>query len=193
MAQYPNIEREQPPPDGSDQPRKVRLVRELRRLVRDLALLLVVVSLASVFLFQPFKVEGASMEPALADQERILVNKTLYRVQSIERGDVVVFWFPGDRKRSFVKRIIGIPGDVVEIRDNKVLVNGVTLDEPYLAGATRMERLATIEVKSGHYFVLGDHRSVSNDSRSWGQVPQAMILGKASLRYWPPDRAGWIQ
>jgi signal peptidase I len=169
------------------------VLREVRRLVRDLVILLAIVSLSVAFLFQPFKVEGASMQPVLADHERILVNKLVYRLRAVERGDVVVFWFPGDPDRSFVKRVIGVPGDRVEIRDGRLYVNGVAQAEPYLPPAHRpAERFGAVTVQEGHYFVLGDHRRVSNDSRAWGQVPQDAILGKAVLRYWPLNRMGWI-
>ncbi len=169
-------------------------LREARRLVRDLLLLVGVVFLAVIFLFQPFKVEGASMQPALVDHERILVNKLIYRLLPVERGDVVVFWFPGDPHRSFVKRVIGMPGDRVTIRNGQVFVNGDALDEPYLVSPHRRgDHHRPVTVQQGHYFVLGDHRNVSNDSRAWGQVPERLILGKAVLRYWPPQRMGTIQ
>ncbi len=169
-------------------------LREVRRLVRDLLLLVGAVFLGVMFLFQPFKVEGASMQPALVDHERILVNKLIYRLRPVERGDVVVFWFPGDPHRSFVKRVIGVPGDRVTIRNGQVFVNGDVLDEPYLISPHRRgDHHRPVTVREGHYFVLGDHRTVSNDSRAWGQVPERLILGKAVLRYWPPQRMGTIQ
>jgi signal peptidase I len=169
-------------------------LREVRRLVRDLLLLVGVVFLGLVFLFQPFKVEGASMQPALVDHERILVNKLIYRLGPVQRGDVVVFWFPGDPHRSFVKRVIGVPGDHVAIRNGQVFVNGEALDEPYLTSSPqRGDHHQPVTVRAGHYFVLGDHRTVSNDSRAWGQVPERLILGKAVLRYWPLQRMGTIQ
>jgi signal peptidase I len=181
-----------PPSDGTaaDSGR----LREVRRLVRDLLLLVGVAFLGVMFLFQPFKVEGASMQPALVDHERILVNKLIYRLRPVERGDVVVFWFPGDPHRSFVKRVIGVPGDRVTIRNGQVSVNGEVLDEPYLISPHRRgDHHRPVTVQEGHYFVLGDHRNVSNDSRAWGQVPERLILGKAVLRYWPPQRMGTIQ
>jgi signal peptidase I len=168
------------------------MLREARRLIRDLLLLVAVVFLAVAFLFQPFKVEGASMQPALGHHERILVNKLAYRLHAVERGDVVVFWFPGDQERSFVKRVIGVPGDLVGIRGGQVFVNGAPLEEPYLATPAPRSEHRPVTVRPGHYFVLGDHRSVSNDSRAWGQVPEELILGKAVLRYWPPQRLGAI-
>jgi signal peptidase I len=173
---------------------RAELVRELRRLVRDVALALFVCVLALAFLFQPFKVEGTSMQPRLAEDERILVNKLVYRLRPVHRGEVVVFWFPGDPERSFIKRVIGIPGDRVEIRAGTVYVDGERLREPYLRPDYReVEDFGPVTVPPSDYFVLGDHRNVSNDSRSWGMVPARLIYGKAFLRYWPLSRAGWIE
>jgi signal peptidase I len=182
-----------PPPDPAPDARRAELVREVRGLVRDFAAALLLCVLALAFLFQPFKVEGTSMQPRLSEDERILVNKMAYRIWPVARGDVVVFWFPGDPGRSFIKRVIGLPGDVVKIRQGQVLVNGEYLDEPYVPDAFReAQDYGPVRVEDGYYFVLGDHRSVSNDSRSWGMVPEDLIYGKAVLRYWPVDRLGVI-
>ena len=182
-----------PPSPASDRG-PVELVREVRGLIRDFAVALLLCILAMAFLFQPFKVEGTSMQPRLAEDERILVNKLIYRLRPVERGDVVVFWFPGDPVRSFIKRVIGLPGDEVEIRAGAVLVNGEYLDEPYVPDSFREKQdFAAVRVEDGYYFVLGDHRSVSNDSRSWGMVPEKLIYGKAFLRYWPFQRLDIIR
>ena len=106
---------------------------------------------------------------------------------------MVVFWFPGDPGRSFIKRVIGLPGDVVEIRAGGVFVNGGLLSEPYVPEAFRQAQdFGPVHVEGDFYFVLGDHRSVSNDSRSWGMVPEELIYGKAVVRYWPFGRVGVI-
>jgi signal peptidase I len=186
------------PPDPTEETLRARsradLVREVRRLIRDFSLALLFCILAIAFLVQPFKVEGTSMEPRLSADERILVNKMVYRVWPVERGDVVVFWFPGDQGRSFIKRIIGLPGDEVEIRSGQVLLNGALLEEPYVPTMFRArDDFGPVRVPDGVFFVLGDHRSVSNDSRSWGMVPEHLIHGKAFLRYWPFSRMGVIQ
>jgi signal peptidase I len=184
----------EPPAASRDYESRLALVREIRRLVRDVALALVVCSLAIVFLFQPFKVEGTSMQPRLGEHERILVNKLIYHLRAVSRGEVVVFWFPGDAERSFIKRVIGVPGDRVEIRAGQVYVNREPLAEPYLSEPFReVEDFGPQVVPPDAYFVLGDHRNVSNDSRSWGPVPRSLIYGKAFLRYWPLTRAGWIE
>jgi signal peptidase I len=161
--------------------------------LRDAVLAALLGLFVLVFLFQPFRVEGVSMLPGLRDRDRIIVSKLSYRLGAIERGDVVVFWFPDDPSKSFVKRVIGLPGDVVEIRDGAVLVNGRRLSEPWLRDDYRLrESRPPVEVEPGFYYVLGDHRSHSFDSRLWGLVPERYINGKVVLAYWPPERAGVV-
>jgi signal peptidase I len=161
--------------------------------LRDLLLSVVIAIVIILFLYQPVKVEGTSMMPSLVDQERIFINKFIYRfgLANISRGDLVVFWFPGDPTKSYIKRVIGVPGDKVEVEDGTVIVNGRKLDEAYVPAEYRdhvsmAERLVPPE----QYFVLGDHRSSSNDSRTWGWVPHSDIYGKAVFVYWPLDRLG---
>jgi signal peptidase I len=160
---------------------------------RDLFISVILAVLVILFLYQPVKVEGTSMMPALVDQERIFINKFVYRfgLGDIERGDMVVFWFPGDPSKSYIKRIIGLPGDSVEVREGLVLVNGLPIEEPYVPEAYR-DRASYPPFKVGpdEYFVLGDHRTSSNDSRSWGTVPRPYIYGKAVFVYWPLDKIG---
>jgi signal peptidase I len=151
------------------------------------------VSIAVVFCFflitfvaQAFRVQGPSMMPLLHDGERIVVNKLLYRLAPIERGDVVVFWYPHDPSVSFIKRVIALPGERVEIRQGRVFVNGTELQERYLQAEFRDDTsMPPTEVKKGYYFVLGDHRNQSNDSRAWGEVPEKYIYAKAFFRFWP--------
>lgn len=168
---------------------------KLGALVRDVLLSLVLALIVILFLYQPVKVEGTSMMPTLVDQERIFINKFVYRlgIDRIERGDTVVFWYHGDQSKSYIKRVIGLPGDEVEIRDGTVLVNGRQLDEPYVPEAYRdTSSLPPLRVPEGRFFVLGDHRSSSNDSRNWGPVPRELIYGKAVFVYWPLDRLGLL-
>jgi signal peptidase I len=149
-----------------------------------------------LFLYQPVKVEGTSMMPALVDQERIFINKFVYRfgLADIGRGDTVVFWFPGDTTKSYIKRVIGVPGDTVEVVDGAVIVNGRPLQEPYVPEEYRDHTsVPRRRVPSDEYFVLGDHRSSSNDSRTWGLVPRNFIYGKAVFVYWPLDRLGLLR
>jgi signal peptidase I len=148
---------------------------------------------------QPVKVEGTSMLPRLHDGERIFVNKLIYYDEyrwapKIERGDIVVFWFPDDPSKSYIKRVVGLPGDTVEVREGNVVINGSVLEENYLDPranlATRSQ--APVYVKPNYYFVMGDNRDNSSDSRTWGLVPKKYIYGKALLRYWPPSAASVI-
>lgn len=170
-----------------------RLAREARGWVRDVFFAAITAILIVVFVVQPVKVEGTSMQPRLSDQERIFVNKFVYHFSGIERGDIVVFWYPKDPTKSFIKRIIGLPGEMVEIRNGVVFVNGLQLQEPYVKqeyfDPSSYHRQV---VPSGRYFVLGDHRNSSNDSRNWGCVPQEYVFGKAVFRYWPVSRLGPI-
>jgi signal peptidase I len=144
-----------------------------------------------VFLYQPVKVEGTSMMPGLADQERIFINKYAYRLGAIERGDVVVFRYPGDPSKNYIKRIAGMPGDRIEIVRGAVLVNGSRLEEPYVPERFRDDRsMSEVTVPPGSYFVLGDHRNLSSDSRDFGMVEREAIFGKAVFAYWPAELAG---
>ena len=162
-------------------------------LLHDLAIAVVVCVLLITYVVQAFKVQGTSMSPELKDGDRILVNKFLYYFGDIERGDVVVFWYPEDPKLSFIKRVVALPGETVEIRSGAVLVNGTLIDETYVSGTNAdLRSFPPHEVRNGHFFVLGDNRKGSNDSRSWGLVPERYIYGKAFLRIWPPREAGVV-
>ena len=163
--------------------------------LRDLALSILIAVILIVFIYQPVKVEGTSMMPALTDQERIFINKFNYRfgIGNIERGDMVVFWFPLDASKSYIKRIIGLPGDVVEIDNGSVIVNGERLAENYVPDEYRdHQSYPATRVPPEHYFVLGDHRSSSNDSRNWGTVSRKYIYGKAVFVYWPLEKMGRV-
>ena len=163
--------------------------------LRDLSFSVVIAVVIILFLYQPVKVEGTSMMPALVDQERIFINKFIYRFgfAEINRGDTVVFWFPGDTSKSYIKRVIGVPGDTVQVSNGQVLVNGEPLAEPYVPEEYRdQSSSAAMTVPPNEYYVLGDHRSSSNDSRTWGNVPRGFIYGKAVFVYWPLDRLGLL-
>ena len=136
------------------------------------------------------------MMPTLDDQERIFINKFVYRFhfENIDRGDTVVFWFPGDPTKSYIKRVIGMPGDRVEVADGKVIINGQALVENYVPPEFRdQSSMSERAIPPGEYFVLGDHRSSSNDSRAWGMVPRRYIYGKAVFIYWPLDKMGLLR
>ena len=162
--------------------------------IRDLIICLFAISNFIIFFYQPVKVEGTSMMPSLDDQERIFVNKFVYRLESIQRGDIVVFRYPRDPSKSFIKRVIGLSGDRIRIDGGQVYVNGNLLDENYIPPAYVDERsYKTVVVPPGCYFVLGDHRSLSNDSRDFGPVNASFIYGKAVFGYWPMDKLGRLR
>lgn len=161
---------------------------------RDLFFALFVAFFIILFIYQPVKVEGGSMEPGLEDQERIFINKLVYRFESIERGDIVVFHYPRDTRKSFIKRVIGLPGDRISISYGHVYVNGQMLIESYVPPDYLDARShSEIIVPSNAYFVLGDHRSMSNDSREFGPVMRGYIYGKAVLGYWPVEKLGLLR
>lgn len=162
--------------------------------IRDLAFSVLIAVVLIVFIYQPVKVEGTSMMPALTDQERIFINKIDYRFGSIERGDMVVFWFPLDHTKSYIKRVIAVPGDTVEIDDGTVILNGKAIREDYVPDDYRDHQpMSARTVPADSYFVLGDHRSSSNDSRAWGFVDRKFIYGKAVFVYWPLDKMGRLK
>jgi len=167
---------------------------EARYWLRDLTLSVLLAFIVIVFLYQPVQVEGTSMMPRLENHERIFINKFVYRFEPIRRGDVVVFWYPLDTSKSYIKRVIGLPGESVEIREGHVLVNGKELAEPYVPPVyLDSQSYPPVLVKPDHYFVLGDHRGSSNDSRVWGTVARRNIYGKAAFVYWPLSQMGFVR
>jgi signal peptidase I len=161
--------------------------------LRDLMLSVVIAIVVILFLYQPVKVEGTSMMPSLVDQERIFINKFVYRfgLGDISRGDMVVFHYPTDPSKSYIKRVIALPGDTVAIEDGVVYVNGRRLDEAYVPDEYRdRQTIPLMQVPSEYYYVLGDHRTSSNDSRAWGPVHRQYIYGKAVFVYWPIEKMG---
>jgi len=137
-----------------------------------------------------FRIEGSSMEPTLHEDQYVLINKLSYYLDEPERGDIIVMKFPDDPSRDFIKRIIGLPGDIVEIQDRTVRVNGVLLDEPYIQDEPTYEDVWT--VPEDNFFVLGDNRNNSHDSHSWSFLPREDIIGKAWLIYWGVDDWGLV-
>jgi signal peptidase I len=167
---------------------------EMRSLLRDIVFAGVIAVLIVVFVIQPVRVEGQSMMPRLHDQDRIFVNKFIYPLREwlgdkkpIKRGDIVVLLYPNDPSKSYIKRVIGLPGERVEIQDGKLYINGESIDEPYLDSdyLSHDSTPVPVDVTAHHYFVMGDNRNNSSDSRSWGLVPEKYIYGKAIFRYYP--------
>lgn len=162
--------------------------------LRDLIISVAISCFIIIFLYQPVKVEGTSMMPSLEDQERIFVNKFVYRLEPIQRGDIVVFRYPRDPSKSFIKRVIGLAGDRIQIDAGRVYVNGKPLDEDYVPRAYEdLRSYPEVVVPPDCYFVLGDHRSLSNDSRDFGPVNETYIYGKAVFGYWPVDKMGRVR
>lgn len=182
-----------PAPTDESVAERGQVWRLLWELVHDLSVALLFCAFVVTFVVQPFRVEGTSMQPLLANGERIMVNKFAYRIHPIEYGDVVVFWSPHDPSVSFIKRVVARPGDRVEIRHGALYVNQQPVNESYVAHQYKdYEDLPAHEVAQGYYYVLGDHRNGSNDSRAWGEVPEKYIYGRASFRFWPFERLGAI-
>lgn len=172
---------------------RIQVWRALWELVHDLSVAVLFCFFLITFVAQAFRVQGTSMLPMLEDGERIIVNKFVYRFHAIDRGDVVVFWYPKDPSVSFIKRVIGMPDDTVELRNGVLYVNGQRLNEGYvLPGFRDDESYPPVTVKKGYYYVLGDHRNSSNDSRNWGEVPERYVYGKAFFRFWPLSKVGFI-
>lgn len=162
--------------------------------VRDLVISIAVSVFIIVFVYQPVKVEGTSMMPGLYDQERIFINKFVYHWEPIERGDVVVFRYPNDPRKSYIKRVIGLAGDHIRIDAGRVYLNGEPLSEPYVSRYFHDDRsYPDTVVPPDSYFVLGDHRNLSSDSRDFGPIPQDSIFGKAVFVYWPVEKVGKLQ
>ena len=191
-------------------------MRALGRELIETVILALLIFLALRFSVQNYQVDGPSMEPTLEQSQHLLVNRLVYlRFDARDlarflpfiddrgqehlfpfhpphRGEIIVFRFPGDESKDFVKRVIGVPGDTVQITKGQVLINGRQLDEPYVTNHDRRD-MALVTVTEGSYFVLGDNRRRSDDSRGWGLVPADNVIGRAWLTYWPLDRWHLLQ
>jgi signal peptidase I len=167
---------------------------------RDLLVAFIASMIIIFCLYQPVRVEGTSMLPVLEDQDRLVINKIAYSWagtlvgEQINRGDVVVFRYPHDTTKSYIKRVIALPGDVLRIDHGQVIVNGVALKEPYVPAKYEDETSRPdMVIPAGKYFMMGDHRSVSSDSREFGPVARDLIYGRAAFVYWPVDQAGVVR
>ena len=155
----------------------------------ETVLLALVIFVALRFFMQNFRIEGQSMEPTLHDGQFLIVDKISYRLGQVQRGDIIIFDAPPSPGKDFIKRVIGLPGETVELRQGVVHINGQPLDEPYVFfPVTRSWGPQT--VGEGVYFVMGDNRPSSNDSRMWGMLPGSEIIGRALVCYWPPQHWG---
>jgi signal peptidase I len=180
----------------TDQARRRRRTRHVVEWVLLVGGALVIALLIKTFLFQAFYIPSESMVPTLEENDRVLVNKLSYRLHDVHRGDIVVFEAPEgqaqDGVNDLVKRVVGLPGDTVEGRDGRVFVNGEPLEEDYLPDGTETSTFGPQEVPAGSYFVMGDNRQASRDSRFFGAIPEDDIVGRVFVRIWPPTRIGFM-
>jgi len=168
----------------------VQVKEELVAWVKTLMSAAVYAVLIVTFLFQVARVEGQSMAPTLEDQDRLIVNKLVYRIGEPRRGDIVMLYYPLNPEKSFVKRVIAEEGDTVRIVDGRVYVNDIPLQDDYIPADFRShDDWGPQVIQEGYYFVMGDHRNNSSDSRHWGLVPKKYIIGKVQLRWWPLPHA----
>lgn len=161
--------------------------RSLLREILETVLLTLIIFLILNTLTGRFQVQGSSMEPTLHDGQYLLVSKLSYWLQPPDRGDIVVFHSPNNATDDYIKRIIALPGERVKIQNGQVHVNNAPLEEPYVANQSSYSGSWNLE--ENEYFVLGDNRSNSSDSHTWGALPRENIIGKAWASYWPPQ--GW--
>jgi signal peptidase I len=168
-----------------------RLGEEIVSWCKTLASAAVYATLIVTFGFQVARVDGRSMEPTLRDQDRLIVNKLAYRFADPQVGDIVMLLYPKNPDQSFVKRVVGLPGDTIRIEEGRVYRNGVMLPDDFIPAEDRSTDTQPVHVvPEGYYFVMGDHRNNSSDSRDWGDLPKKYILGKISVRWWPLNSAG---
>lgn len=178
-----------PPPSPGGGRRMLRFFREVLETVLPA---LLIALLINVFVGQATRVEGQSMEPNLHSEQRLVVEKLSYRFHGPQRFDIVVIKVPSQGEELLIKRVVGLPGETVEIKDGGVYINGELLDESFTNEHTQPGRHGQVTVPPLHVFVLGDNRDRSNDSRSFGPVPIENVIGRAWLSYWPLENAGIV-
>ena len=180
--------------------KKETVIREIKEWGQSILIALILTLIIRTYVVQAFKIPSGSMRPTLAEGDKLFVNKFIYRFKPIERGDIVVFKYPVDLKKDFIKRMVAFEDEVVEIKDGKIYVNGKVLNDPETFGNFYYYNHdpfggphEKIHVPKGSYYVLGDNSANSTDSRFWGFVLKKNILGKAIFRWWPPKRIGSIK
>jgi signal peptidase I len=179
-------------------PKERKFKDYIKYIILDILIAAVVSVLLITYVASAYKIEGNSMQTALNDQERVIITKLGVKDGNIDRFDIVVLYKPDDPKKSIIKRVIGLPEEIIEIRKGDVYINNKKLDEPYLKKNPKdlMYRSITMKpllIGKSHYFVIGDNRPVSQDSRTFGPVPAKYIYGKTLFRYWPFSRFGTIE
>lgn len=189
-APSPSSEPVAPPAATPAPARTAGWVKAVRELIETLALTLVIFLLVR-FAAPNFRIEGFSMEPDFHDGQYLFVNRLIYMLQPPERGDVIVFIPPTSSSRDYIKRVIGLPGERVEVVNGRILIGGQELQEPYPLNPGTYS-YGPVTVGTDEYFVLGDNRDNSSDSHSWGMLDAKKIIGKAWITYWPLDMIGWV-
>ncbi len=174
---------------GKDEPHWFGLM--VREVVETVGLAVIIFLIIRIGI-QNYRIEGASMEPNFHNGEYLIVNKLAYRLGEYERGDVIVFKYPNDPSKDYIKRVIGLPGDTVEIRGGELFVNDKQIEEPYKHMPNVRDEPPTV-VDAGHLYVMGDNRPASSDTRSWGQLGQNFVIGQAWLAIYPFDTAGLVK
>jgi len=172
----------------------------IQEYIESLLIATVLALIIRTFIITPFKIPTGSMEPTLKPGDKIFVNRLIYRIRKPKRGDVIVFRYPEDPKRDFIKRLVGFGGETIEIAEGKVIINGEAIDSPDIFKEISYENRgaygaldAQITIPDDCYFVLGDNSKSSRDSRYWGFVPYKSLLGRAFVIWWPPWRVGKIE
>jgi len=172
-----------------------RVKQEIREWVESLIIALVLALIIRTFVVQAFKIPTGSMKPTLVEGDRLLVNKFIYKFKEPQRGDIIVFKFPGNEKKDFIKRLIAKEGEVVEIKDGDIYIDGERIEEPFNIRKTRYYNKSPygasgrgITIPKDSFYVLGDNSTSSRDSRYWGFVPRKNVIGKAFFLYWPINR-----
>lgn len=175
--------------------KKQKLTQYIKYIIINILIAALVSILMVRYVVSAYKIEGTSMNFILKDQERILISKLAVKNGAIKRFDIVVFRKPDDPEKSIIKRIIGLPEEIIEIKDGDVYINSQQLEQPFLRKEryTRSRNMNPLLIRKGHYFLMGDNRTVSRDSRDFGEVPLSYIYGKAFFRYWPLSRFGKIE
>jgi len=170
-----------------------KLSNSTKEFLQSLIIALILALIIRTFFFQFFYIPSRSMESTLLINDRIIVTKFSYWFNEPQRGDVVVFKYPLNPSTLYVKRVIALPGENIKLKDSKLYINDTLVSEPYLPDDLKFEDFGPVEVPEGEYFMMGDNRNNSSDSRTWGFVKKDLILGKSQVIYWPFDRLGRIE
>ncbi len=177
--------------------RQTQLISSIFEFIKTIAIIVLVAFLIRFYLIQPFVVDGSSMEPTFYNGDYLLVNKLSYRLHSPKRGDVIIFHPPNSPRLNYIKRIIALPGEQIQIKNGEIFINGAKLEEKYIPAEitlVRNSQAANLEQKlaANEYFVLGDNRGHSSDSREWGNVPSTNIIGRAWVVVFPLPKFGLV-